>query len=168
MPCHGKRQGFAGTFCRMRIAVLFGGETEERDVSVTSAAQIIPALRSRGHRVLAVDTAFGAVREADEAEILSVGVGHAPPTTARLAPARRAGAALRIPDAVRQSDLVFLALHGGSGEDGIVQALLDLAGGLGAARQRARNGQGREQDAAAGWRSCDPRLACRARRAGYG
>lgn len=112
----------------MRISVLFGGETEERDVSVASAAQIIPALRSRGHRVLAVDTVFGAVREADEPEILSVGVGHAPPSPARLAPARRAGAALRIPQAVRQSDLVFLALHGGSGEDGRLQALLDLAG----------------------------------------
>lgn len=30
----------------MRIAVLFGGTSEERDVSIASAAQIIPALRT--------------------------------------------------------------------------------------------------------------------------
>lgn len=41
----------------MKIAVLFGGTSEERDVSIASAAQIIPALRSLGHEVFAVDTA---------------------------------------------------------------------------------------------------------------
>ena len=43
----------------MRIAVLFGGTSEERDVSIASAAQIIPALRALGHEVHAVDTATG-------------------------------------------------------------------------------------------------------------
>lgn len=37
----------------MKIAVLFGGTSEERDVSIASAAQIIPALRGLGHEVLA-------------------------------------------------------------------------------------------------------------------
>jgi D-alanine-D-alanine ligase len=41
----------------MKIAVLFGGTSEERDVSIASAAQIIPALRALGHEVFAVDTA---------------------------------------------------------------------------------------------------------------
>jgi D-alanine-D-alanine ligase len=45
----------------MRIAVLFGGTSEERDVSIASAAQIIPALRGLGHKVCAVDTATGAL-----------------------------------------------------------------------------------------------------------
>src|SRR5206468_1048802 len=31
-------------------------------------------------------------------------------------------------DAVNQAEVVFLALHGGAGEDGTIQALLDLAG----------------------------------------
>jgi D-alanine-D-alanine ligase len=35
----------------MKIAVLFGGTSEERDVSIASAAQIIPVLRSLGHQV---------------------------------------------------------------------------------------------------------------------
>ena len=42
----------------MKIAVLFGGTSEERDVSIASAAQVIPALRSLGHDVVAVDTAI--------------------------------------------------------------------------------------------------------------
>jgi D-alanine-D-alanine ligase len=43
----------------MRIAVLFGGISKERDVSIASAAQIIPALRALGHDVFAVDTETG-------------------------------------------------------------------------------------------------------------
>jgi hypothetical protein len=45
--------------CALKIAVLFGGTSEERDVSIASAAQIIPALRHLGHQVFAVDTATG-------------------------------------------------------------------------------------------------------------
>jgi D-alanine-D-alanine ligase len=43
----------------MKIAVLFGGTSEERDVSIASAAQVIPALRGLGHDVVAIDTATG-------------------------------------------------------------------------------------------------------------
>jgi D-alanine-D-alanine ligase len=46
----------------MKIAVLFGGTSEERDVSIASAAQIIPALRSLGHQVFAIDSAAGRLR----------------------------------------------------------------------------------------------------------
>jgi D-alanine-D-alanine ligase len=37
----------------MRIAVQFGGTSQEREVSIASAAQIIPALRRLGHDVSA-------------------------------------------------------------------------------------------------------------------
>jgi D-alanine-D-alanine ligase len=79
----------------MRIAVLFGGASEEREVSIASAGQIIPALRSAGHEVSAFDTASG-----------------------------------NLPAAMTACDVdvVFLALHGGAGEDGRLQAMLDLAG----------------------------------------
>ena len=114
----------------MRISVLFGGESEERDVSIASAAQVVPALRARGHEVIAVDTATGALDAADEARILTADVGLRPPTSAELATANAAGsgAVLRLPADLRDADVVFLALHGGSGEDGRLQALLDLAG----------------------------------------
>ena len=46
----------------MRIAVIFGGDSEERDVSIASAAEVVGALRSRGHEVVLVDTALDAVR----------------------------------------------------------------------------------------------------------
>ncbi|MBF4618612.1 D-alanine--D-alanine ligase [Clavibacter sp. VKM Ac-2873] len=114
----------------MRISVLFGGESEERDVSIASAAQVVPALRALGHEVVAVDTARGALGAADEARILTPDVGVRPPTSAELATAGAGGSAavLRLPTDLRDSDLVFLALHGGSGEDGRLQALLELAG----------------------------------------
>ena len=37
----------------MKLAVLFGGTSEERDVSIVSAAHIIPALRDLGHEIFA-------------------------------------------------------------------------------------------------------------------
>ncbi len=114
----------------MRISVLFGGESEERDVSIASAAQGVPALRELGHEVVAVDTARGALDAAAEARILTPDVGGRPPTSAEQATAAAGGSAavLRLPADLRDGDLVFLALHGGSGEDGRLQALLELAG----------------------------------------
>ena len=63
----------------MKIAVLFGGTSEERDVSIASAAQIIPALRGLGHEVFAVDTATGRLPPADERRLLASGVAPEPP-----------------------------------------------------------------------------------------
>ena len=112
----------------MRISVLFGGESEERDVSIASAAQIIPALRARGHHVAAVDTAYGAIAVADEHRVLMSAVGQAPPSATEIDLARLHARSLQLPATVGDSDVVFIALHGGSGEDGRLQALLDLAG----------------------------------------
>jgi D-alanine-D-alanine ligase len=114
----------------MKIAVLFGGTSEERDVSIASAAQIIPALRTLGHEVFAVDTAKGRLPAADERRLLEASVSAEPPSTTEIANMRSkaattlSGAAFEIQDA----DVVFLALHGGAGEDGRIQAMLDLAG----------------------------------------
>ncbi len=114
---------------RMRIAVLFGGTSEERDVSIASAAQIIPALRSAGHEVVAVDTATGRLPSAEERRLLESGVAPQPPTEQSIAGLRAGALALSAPNLdVRDFDVVFLALHGGAGEDGRLQAMLDLAG----------------------------------------
>ncbi|QPZ37583.1 D-alanine--D-alanine ligase family protein [Paramicrobacterium chengjingii] len=112
----------------MRVAVLFGGASEERDVSIASASQIIPALRRRGHDVVAVDTASGAISPHDESARLTMSVGTTPPTGSDLSLARRSDNALRLPSEVADADVAFIALHGGSGEDGRLQALLELAG----------------------------------------
>jgi D-alanine-D-alanine ligase len=113
----------------MKIAVLFGGTSEERDVSIASAAQIIPALRALGHEVFAVDTATGRLPPADERRLLTSGVGPLPPSTTALEQVR-GGAITFAPNAadILSVDVVFLALHGGAGEDGRLQAMLDLAG----------------------------------------
>ena len=113
----------------MKIAVLFGGTSEERDVSIASAAQVIPALRALGHDVVAVDTATGRLSAAAERELLSAGVAPEPPEAGAIGALKsRAVAALPGAMDVRDVDVVFLALHGGAGEDGRLQAMLDLAG----------------------------------------
>src|ERR1700728_789008 len=113
----------------MKIAVLFGGTSEERDVSIASAAQIIPALRGLGHEVFAVDTASGRLPVAAETKLLIAGVAASPPSGATMQLVRGRAASLTVNAFdIRGADVVFLALHGGAGEDGRVQAVLDLAG----------------------------------------
>jgi len=113
----------------MKIAVLFGGTSEERDVSIASAAQVIPALRGLGHEVVAVDTATGRLSAPAEQRLLTSGVGPQPPSGSALAGMKQGAPVLAAETAdIRDVDVVFLALHGGAGEDGRIQAVLDLAG----------------------------------------
>jgi D-alanine-D-alanine ligase len=109
----------------MRIAVLMGGTSAEREVSLASGKAIVKALRERGHEVATVDTAAGFVPPEREAELLPEGVHAAPP-------ADQAGAIspMELADVpqIRDAEVAFLALHGGIGEDGTIQALLDLMG----------------------------------------
>ena len=115
----------------MRITVLMGGTSSERDVSLASGLRIAEALRSRGHAVRTVDTAKGALSEDDERRMLAGGVLKALPPTpeelARMNAESLADTAARLPKR-GDCDVAFLALHGGRGEDGTIQALLDLAG----------------------------------------
>jgi D-alanine-D-alanine ligase len=113
----------------MKIAVLFGGLSEERDVSVASAAQIVPALRGLGHEVCSVDTATGRLTLAQERLLLARGIAPAPPTNEAIATVRTGAVQLSAAALdIRAVDVVFVALHGGAGEDGRLQAMLDLAG----------------------------------------
>jgi len=110
----------------LKIAVLFGGASAERDVSVASAAQVVSALRGGGHEVLAVETSRGVLLPEEERARLGQGIDRAPPE-------RESTRGAQLPAVVSSGrltevDLVFLALHGGAGEDGTVQGALDLAG----------------------------------------
>jgi D-alanine-D-alanine ligase len=113
----------------LRVAVLFGGTSSERDVSIASGSQVIKALREGGHDVIAVDTATGVLRGAEEKRLLTSGVAPEPPSEDALQ-SMRAGEGGTIINAreLQEVDVVFLALHGGTGENGTLQALLDLAG----------------------------------------
>jgi D-alanine-D-alanine ligase len=112
----------------MKVVVLLGGTSAERDVSIASGVQIARALRNLGHEVVAVDTASGVLPSAEEARFLAGGVGETPPETEALAVLKGATPALSRDGLLHDTDVVFLALHGGTGEDGTVQAMLDLAG----------------------------------------
>ncbi|MDE1989845.1 MAG: D-alanine--D-alanine ligase [Betaproteobacteria bacterium] len=110
----------------MNVAVLLGGDSSERDVSIASAAQVVKALRERGHRVWAVDTRHGWLDAGQEAALFSRAVTAVPP-----AAGANGGSSLQEllkPPGNASIDLWFLALHGGSGEDGRMQGLLEMTG----------------------------------------
>ena len=114
----------------MRITVLTGGSSAEREVALASAGQVVTALRSRGHVVTVVDTTTGVVDPADEARLLTAKVGTNPPDVLTLAAREREVlfSGLLSHPALHAAEVVFLALHGGRGEDGTIQRLLDVAG----------------------------------------
>jgi D-alanine-D-alanine ligase len=117
----------------VKICVLTGGSSSEREVAFASATQVVAALRSRGHQVTVADTATGVLDAAAESRLLVGAVRVTPPdATAIEALLAREQAVLLggllIDPAVSDADVVFLALHGGRGEDGTVQNLLEIAG----------------------------------------
>lgn len=110
--------------------MLTGGTSSERDVAIASSVQVVAALRQRGHDVAVVDTARGYVTETDEPVLLPATVGTTPPAIEHLIALERGvllSGLMGLP-VVREADVLFLALHGGRGEDGTLQALLDLLG----------------------------------------
>jgi len=109
----------------MKIAVLMGGTSAEREVSLASGLAVLKALREKGHDVRAIDTARGFIRQEDEAGLLPEGVHSAPPSDLGSTLALMELAS--VPE-LREADVAFLALHGGTGEDGTIQALLETAG----------------------------------------
>jgi len=108
----------------LRIAVLFGGDSMERDVSIASASQVVGALRGRGHDVICVDSGRGRLSAPEEQRLFAARIDRLPPQQSAVA---NLPTVVSAPD-LADVDLVFLALHGGSGENGTVQAVLDLAG----------------------------------------
>jgi D-alanine-D-alanine ligase len=115
----------------VKITVLLGGFSAERDVSLASGLRIAQALRTKGHDVTAVDPAGGPLTQETEDALLAAGVGTAPPSLealSALGSGQGIAPAMAEWPALRAADVVFLALHGGQGEDGTLQALLDLAG----------------------------------------
>ncbi len=118
----------------MKIAVLAGGISPERNVSLSSATLIKNALIKRGHRVALVDICTS-IEPADslfdtkESEPYKIGTES--PTPELLAKMKRdcGGEIGRgIVDICRMADVVFMALHGGIGENGQLQAILDSHG----------------------------------------
>ena len=113
----------------MKITVLMGGTSSERNVSLASGIRIVQALRTRGHDVTPMDPARGVISAAEERELSMGKVGAEPPSLEALS---KFAEGTFLPNLtgmkeIREADVVFLALHGGQGEDGTLQALLDMA-----------------------------------------
>lgn len=107
----------------MKVAVLLGGRSSEREISLRTGRGIAQALRNLGHEVTALDTATGRLLPAGDEERAALPASE----VARL-PATTTGAVVSNAAAINEAEVVFVALHGGDGEDGTIQALLDLAG----------------------------------------
>jgi len=102
----------------MKVAVLMGGRSSEREISLRTGRGVAESLRQLGHEVTAVDAGTGRLLEAGrEEEAVEI-------TALERAPA----ASLVSAAAMRDAEVVFIALHGGEGENGTLQALLELAG----------------------------------------
>ncbi len=121
----------------MKIVILAGGISTERDVSLVTGAMIYRALRDKGHEVVFLDVYLGYEGEADDIFSVDKDWSESFGTITEINPDISAVKALRKddPDCVigknviaicSQADIVFLALHGQNGEDGKIQAMFDL------------------------------------------
>lgn len=122
----------------MKIVVLAGGLSPERNVSLTSAALIANALQRKGHSVALVDVYVGLDKLPEDVNTLfrtgveyTASVGSVVPDLDALRASCGGRTALIGPgvlDVCRAADVVFLGLHGAMGENGQLQAALDCAG----------------------------------------
>lgn len=121
----------------MKIAVVCGGLSNERDVSITSGTCVARALREKGHKVLLLDLYYGYNGEySDPAELyeceqedISYCVKEETPDIEKLlseGDGSRIGK--NVIEICRAADISFLALHGEDGENGKLQATFDMHG----------------------------------------
>ena len=123
----------------MKILVLAGGLSPERNVSLSSGSKVCQALRDRGHRAALVDLFFGLDNGEDGESLYDAPIPEKFRKVDRQAPDLKQVRAQRkdqspssigpgVLDLCAHADVVFLALHGACGEDGRIQAALDLLG----------------------------------------
>ena len=123
----------------MKVLVLAGGLSPERNVSMSSGAMVCQALRARGHQAALMDLFYGLDGALSGAPLYAAPIPDSFKQVDKEAPnleavkARREGDSPSVIgpgvlDMCAGADIVFLALHGTCGEDGRIQAVLDLMG----------------------------------------
>lgn len=126
----------------MKIVVLAGGISTERDVSLTSGKMIYKALKERGHQVILLDVFLG--YEAEEPELASLfdreedwakeigSISEKNPDIEQVKALRPDWEKSFFgPNVIRlcqAADVVYMGLHGENGENGKIQACFDLMG----------------------------------------
>ncbi len=130
---------------RIRVALLFGGQSAEHDVSLRSGQTVMGAFDDQRYEVIPIGitrhgrwvsggdpmaalAAASPMFHLGEGEQAS-GVSLDEEETSALAAASGSDTSLAIPSSMTQDvDVVFPALHGPMGEDGTLQGMLELAG----------------------------------------
>ncbi len=124
-----------------RIAVVFGGRSNEHSVSCSTAGSVLQAIDTDRYDVIPVGITHDGhwVLESGDPERLAITDGdklpEVDPTRAGVALANQAhGSELvvhepsAVPRTLGEVDVVFPLLHGPWGEDGTIQGLLEMAG----------------------------------------
>ncbi len=125
----------------MKIVVLAGGTSTERDVSLCTGSNVYNALKNNGHEAVLIDLYLGYETEDDLASLFAdrtnccgsiEGISEKNPDIAELKKLRKdGGKSIFGPNVLKlcdMADMVFMALHGSNGEDGRIQAAFDLMG----------------------------------------
>ena len=126
----------------MKIVVLAGGLSTERDVSLSSGAGICRTLREKGHDAFLLDVYLGFPYDAEKLEEvfslpgggleIAEGIKTTEPDLAAVKAARddQSDCFLgpNVVEICRMADIVFMALHGDVGENGKLQATFDILG----------------------------------------
>ena len=125
----------------MKIVVLGGGLSTERQVSLVTATNVCKALRSLGHQAVFIDTFFGLedfpgkpeeIFDVEDGLCREVSVETEAPDIEAVKASRKLKShsklGIGVLEACALADCVFLGLHGADGEDGKIQAALDLLG----------------------------------------
>ena len=126
----------------MKIIVLAGGLSTERDVSLASAAGICRTLLEKGHDAFLLDVFFGLENPPENLEDVFTMPGHGLEIAGNISEAEPDLEAVRasrpdqsdcffgpnVIDLCRMADITFIGLHGGEGENGKLQAAFDLLG----------------------------------------
>lgn len=113
----------------MKAGVLLGGTSVERDVSVLTARSVIKALGELGHEVVAADPAFNTDQFTTGILGDSSAIKNIPPDVSKI-PGYGEFYAVDVIKYLKgqRVDFIFNALHGGSGEDGTIQGVMDIMG----------------------------------------
>ena len=123
----------------MKVVVLAGGTSSERDVSLSTGTMIYNALKNKGHQVILLDVYLGYEGKSDNIFHIdkdwaaNIGaVKESNPDINQIKALRNNDSnsffGKGVIEICSQADIVFLALHGENGEDGKLQAAFDLMG----------------------------------------